>query len=97
VTLSPRIEPAIPIRQRPPQVNITPCGMSALEVTLNGDGNGDGNSAELRRQERVREHAVRDVIERGMSVVSAAALWGLKAADLQRWVDTARGDEQNDS
>jgi hypothetical protein len=47
------------------------------------------------RQERAREHAVRDVIDGRMSVIGAAALWELKAADLERWVDKARGDGQN--
>lgn len=33
---------------------------------------------------KVREHAVRDVVA-GMSLVTAASVWGVLRADLERW------------
>jgi len=44
------------------------------------------------RSARAREQAVRDVVESGMPVVGAAAVWRVQAADLERWVAQARED-----
>ena len=54
---------------------------------------GWGASPRRDHRARVREHAVRDVVQLGMSVISAATLWGVQADILQGWVDAARPSE----
>ena len=55
---------------------------------------GDSWSADRHRRQ-VREHAVRDVLDDGMPVIGAAALWGVQADELQRLVDDAEGRDES--
>lgn len=45
---------------------------------------------------QVREHAVRDVLDGGMSMIGAAVLWGMPVADLERWVQVAIAERDAD-
>jgi hypothetical protein len=48
-------------------------------------------------QQRIREHAVKDVLEDRLSVIGAAVVWDVKAADLERWVDEAKNNPADKS
>lgn len=45
---------------------------------------------------QVREHAVSDVLDGGMSMIGAADLWGRQVADLERWVQAAVAERNAD-
>lgn len=44
------------------------------------------------RRRAVREEAVRDVLERGISVLVVAMTWDVPMADVEQWVKDAQAD-----
>lgn len=46
---------------------------------------------------KVREYAVSDVLDGGMSMIGAAVLWGVQVADLELWVQTTVAERAADA
>jgi hypothetical protein len=46
---------------------------------------------------KIRKHAVNDVLTGRLSIVGAALVWDVRRDDLQRWVDEARANRQDES
>lgn len=51
---------------------------------------------DARRRGGVREEIVRDVVEHRIPAGSVAATWGVRVADVERWVRDAQTDAQTD-